>query len=334
MAKYVCVQSIIRYARAELSTLFYDYNICRSPTCPQCRERCDISFIKRLYFDFAPDEPTPSTSKAAVDRDVRNLELENVLRMEGETEDTIRQLFELIEDESMRTEEYTNQLGDFDAQNEEISKLKSLIDDSSEDYKSFIGTIDDLNGKIATLEEALQDERRRNLSLHANNHDLEVKLTEFAVKLQSIENTLTLAEQKREYAEQKANQSNWEKVQNENAIAVLNAGCEQKLSELMSLQVRFDANNRELKTLKKIVRDQKREEDLLLRKLHTLIGNFAHAKNFLTIQMIKQINGGKVFAKDGDSDAIAPFCGNISDWRFMIVPVLGTYPVDHNRSPT
>lgn len=302
-------------------TSFVDYIGHRSPTCPQCRERCDISFIKRTYFDFAPDEPKPSTSRAAIEWDTRKRELERVLRSEGEAEDTIRQLLEVIDDESMRTEEYTNQLADFDAQSEEISKLKSLIEESSEVDKSLLDTIDELNEKIATLEEALQEERRRNLHLHADNHDKEVELGEIAIKLQSIEHTLESTEQQRDRVTEKANQAEWNNIQNANAIEILTAQGQEKSRELLQLQLKFDYANAKLESLEEIVRDQKTQEDRFLQKMHALFG-----EHFLSDRMLKEMNCGKVFSKNGLSTAVAPFCGNIKEWRFMVVPLLSTFP--------
>lgn len=280
-----------------------------------------------MYFDFAPDEPRPSTSKAVIEREVRKRELENALRNDGETEDTIRQLFQQIDDESFRTEEYTNQLGDFDAQSEEISKLKSLLEDSSEDYKNFIQTIDDLNGKISALEEALQDEKRRYLSVHADNHAKEMKLTELTIELQSVAATLTLAQQQRDRAEQKANNSAWENIQHVNTIAILQSQHQDKSGELLLLQTQSDLANYELEKLKKTDRDQKTESDRLMLQVHALIANCVPTKNLLLDQMLKQMNGGKVFAKISDSDAVAPYCGAINSWRYMIVPILDTFPV-------
>lgn len=309
-------------------TSFVDYIFHRSPTCPQCRERCDISFIKRIYFDFAPDEPRPSTSKAAIEWDARKRELERALRSEGETEDTIRQLLGVIDDESMRTEEYTNQLADFDAQSEEISKLKSLIEDSSEDYKSLIGTIDELHGKIATLEEAVQEERRRNLHLHAENHDKDVELGEIAVKLQSIEHTLELTEKQRDRLTEKANQAEWDNIQNVNVIEILTSESRNKTTEILQLQFKYDYTNAKLESLEEIVRVQKTEGDRLLQEMHALFGNCVPVKNMLFDRMLKEMKCGKVFARNGDSNAVAPYCGNMKEWRFMIVPLLSTFPID------
>lgn len=252
------------------------------------------------------------------------------MRNDGETEDTIRQLFQQIDDESFRTEEYTNQLGDFDAQSEEISKLKSLLEDSSEDYKNFIQTIEDLNGKISTLEETLQEEKRRYLSLHADNHAKELKLNELMMELQAVGKTLALSQQQCERAEQKANQSTWENIQNENTVAILHSQFQDKSGELLLLQTQFDFVTYELEKLKKTNRDQKIESDRLMGKVHTLIGNCVPTKNLLLDQMLKQMNGGKLFAKISDSDAVAPYCGSIKNWRYMIVPILDTFPVPNN----
>lgn len=282
-----------------------------------------------MYFDFTPDEAKPSTSQAAAERDARKRELETVLRNDGESEDTIRQLFQQIDDESFRTEEYTNQLGDFDAQSEEISKLKSLLEDSSEDYKNFIQTIDELNGKISTLVEALHEEKRRYLILHADNHAKELKLTELTGELQCVGKTLTSSLQQRDRAEQKANQSAWENIQNENTIAILQSQYQDKSGELLLLQTQFDFANYELTKMKKTVRDQKTESDRIMWKVHALIGDCVPTKNLLLDQMLKQMNGGREFAKISDSDAVAPYCGYIKNWRYMIVPILDTFPVAH-----
>lgn len=319
MVEYVCVPFCLGFVVASVKHYtFLSENCHRSPTCPQCRDECDISFIKRLYLDFAPEEPTPSTSRAAAELDARKMELQRALRMDGETEETIRQLLEQIDQESFRTEEYTNQLGDFDAQSEEISKLKSQIEDSSEDYKNFIATIDDLNEKIAVSDAALQDEKRL-------NHARQVELNEFAIKLQSIEDTLIATQTQRDRAEQKAYQSESQKLQSEHRITVLQTECENTAGELNWCRLQLESTNHDLEELKKLYREQKAKGDRLWMKVHTLIGDCVPNKNLLIDQMLKQMNGGKVYARNGDSKAIAPFCGDIKNWRFMIVPILDKF---------
>lgn len=68
-------------------------------------------------------------------------------------------------------------LTEFDAQNVEIGKLKSLLDD--------------LNKKV-------DEEKERNLILHDENRSREEKLNELVKKLQSVENALALEQEKRD----------------------------------------------------------------------------------------------------------------------------------------
>lgn len=272
-----------------------------------------------MYFDFAPDEPKPSTSRAAIEQNARKIELQRALRMDGETEDTIRQLFEQIDGEAFRIEEYTNQLGDFDAQSEEISKLKSLLEDNNDINKNLLETIDDLNMKIATLDETLKDEKRRNLSLHADNCATQVELNLLTAKIQSVENVLAVTQKQCERAEQKVIESEWQNIQNENLIAELRSQFKCKSDEFIHFT---DSYNCKVEGLKRIVRDQKAEEEKIWRKVHAMIGNCVPTKNVWIDQMLKQMNAGKAFARNGDSAALVPYCGNIINWRFILVPIL------------
>lgn len=189
----------------------------------------------------------------------------------------------------MNNKEYINQLGEFDTQSEEISKLKSLLEDNAEDFKNCIATIDDLNGKNYALEEILEDEKRRNWDLRTENHVMEEKLNELTVKLQSAEDALTSAQEHRDLAEQKANKAEWEY---DTFVGSLRSQSKDFLTVLMQLRGETDSKCRQLMEVKQVTEECMRAAtqmntgfDLQIEKLRQIDRKLQTTENRLSQKM-------------------------------------------------
>lgn len=87
-------------------------------------------------------------------------------------EETIKILLEHIDEDAWKTEEMDNHLAEFDARNEELSKVKSIVDEQSETSKTILTAFDSILIENERLAQVNHEQEHQFVNLQRMNGEL------------------------------------------------------------------------------------------------------------------------------------------------------------------
>lgn len=282
----------------------------RSPTCPQCRRNCQLGEGSRIFLDFAEDEFLATTS-------VRVSPIHGPPNPANQNhEETIKILLDHIDEDSWKTEEMDNQLAEFDARSEELSKTKSIMEEQSETSKTILTALDSILVENERLEQENYITKHENANLRKMNGDLGVQLQQLEEQIRVNDYNVRVLREQSEKVERESNAHQWSISLKDNKIRDLERINQSKVSEMNIL---CD----QITELKLSYADQAEEIKNIFSMFQTMI-----KQNFGTkmLQRLKQpkkaIEIAQQESQNSDIRSVVPFCGSIEEWDFMLVPFI------------
>lgn len=236
-----------------------------------------------------------------------------------ENEETIRTLLQQIDEDSWKNEEYFNHLAEFDSHSEELSKLKSNLDECCEDNKAIFAALDQMLLENDQMKETCFGLQRDNDRLHRDFAEAMEEQDRTEARIKEADDRIKLLNEQLEKTEKLANGYQWEVVQRRNLIDDLEEKFRNSELEIVLLK---DAIGNLQSQLKKKEVDHRKD----MANYREVIGTICKqniGQKLLRVLKTKscstECNGND---NSPSSQAVAPYCGLIQNWDFMIVPVL------------
>lgn len=253
--------------------------------------------------DFADDELLASSTARITSMPNRDADKSKDL------EETLKVLIEHIDADSWKTEEIDNNMVDFDSHSEEISTLRSLIDEHSENTKDSLMALDDAIDRYEQKEHALEAKSQELDTLTVRFNELQHEIQLCQLQLRGKDHNLEVLNE--QLAKSKIALDDNQAVMGElnrkvNAAHIENGTLDRKLQMVHRIH---NDEIAELYTNMPVV------HKTAIRK--RLFGSQMNAKMHWieSLQMAVDPN-------NNDERSLVPYTGHIESWDFMMVPKL------------
>lgn len=273
-----------------------------SETCPSCRQITRFDQIRQVYLDFADDELLASSTARIASLPSRDTEKSKDL------EETLKVLIEHIDADSWKTEEIDNNMVDFDTHSEEISMLRSMIDEHSENTKDSLTALDDAIARYESQEHALLEKSQELNALSDRYNELQNEIQLCHLQLRGKDHNLAVLDEQ---------------------LAKTKSALDEQLMVADELHRKVNTANGENGALNKKLRMAHRIHSVVIAELYanmSAMNKTAIRNRWFGSQMnarLSQFNGGQMSGDPNNNErSVVPYTGHIESWDFMMVPKL------------
>lgn len=223
-------------------------------------------------------------------------------------EETLKVLIEHIDSDSWKTEEVDNNMIDFDTHSEEISMLRSMIDEHSENTKDSLTALDDAIARYESQEHALMEKSQELNALSARYDELQNEIQLCRLQLRGKDHNLAVLDEQ---------------------LAKNKSALDEQLMVTDELNCKVNAANAENGALNKKLRMAHRIHNAVIGELYanmSAMNKTAIRNRLFGSQMkarMRQVNGGQMAGDPINNErSVVPYTGHIESWDFMMVPKL------------